>query len=663
MVLSTSCKSNNKATSGRPRRDRSELLRTLPPCRVCKEAASGFHYGVNTCEACKGFFRRALKHGSTFTCKFNQSCNVTGTARTLCSFCRFQRCLAVGMSTNAIKVGRYTHEARTRNIIEVKFLAKQKEGDHHVTETPPLIWPHGEDATSRPDASHHGTLTGVDLGPAEHRRREQSQGCARGQPEITRSPSYLSGVPLEPGVPGSAAYKCEHPVSFLEAESTVDYTNCKQTYFMEDSGYSQNSELSFLEELGQGHGTQEYTNNSVFPENGSYSYISCQGDGMTPFCYGEDYKFAHDFQETFLYNQTMKCDFPTPDLYESAPCSDSKHFPSHPPSCVRQRSSSPALLSRMEQLLKETSVYNGDVLLKEHVAVMMQFQQENARKSTGSLLKRSSGVTDDLDAVITRLVESHDRLILVSTYFPDDFISDKLKSHSKLCSMREHVIGQLPELSDEQYLDMYKSTGIDMDGRVNNMKVNIGYFESFLRSLIKFAKSLPGFKALPLDDQTQLLKASYADFWFLGTYRGYNSDLNSVIMPNGHCFHRNDLYKTFDRKWVDSSFQLAEVFQRRPIDPHQLVIVKSLLLTLTDRCTVLNPRAVEDIQDLLLACLRRQLSVTSAGHALSHLIGESLNKLTLIRPLSSLDKQNLQKRIFVEHMTGRPLIREMLSSV
>ncbi len=25
----------------------------LPPCRVCAEKASGFHYGANTCEACK----------------------------------------------------------------------------------------------------------------------------------------------------------------------------------------------------------------------------------------------------------------------------------------------------------------------------------------------------------------------------------------------------------------------------------------------------------------------------------------------------------------------------------------------------------------------------------------------------------------------------------
>ena len=28
----------------------------LPPCKVCLEPAAGFHYGVNTCEACKVWF-------------------------------------------------------------------------------------------------------------------------------------------------------------------------------------------------------------------------------------------------------------------------------------------------------------------------------------------------------------------------------------------------------------------------------------------------------------------------------------------------------------------------------------------------------------------------------------------------------------------------------
>lgn len=31
----------------------SKTSHCLPPCRICGEKASGFHYGVNTCEACK----------------------------------------------------------------------------------------------------------------------------------------------------------------------------------------------------------------------------------------------------------------------------------------------------------------------------------------------------------------------------------------------------------------------------------------------------------------------------------------------------------------------------------------------------------------------------------------------------------------------------------
>ncbi|XP_076861063.1 peroxisome proliferator-activated receptor alpha a [Brachyhypopomus gauderio] len=74
-------------------------------CRVCADRASGFHYGVHACEGCKGFFRRTIRLKLEYDeCKRN--CKIQKRNRNQCQFCRFRKCLAVGMSHNAIRFGR-----------------------------------------------------------------------------------------------------------------------------------------------------------------------------------------------------------------------------------------------------------------------------------------------------------------------------------------------------------------------------------------------------------------------------------------------------------------------------------------------------------------------------------------------------------------------------
>ncbi|KAK0042409.1 serine/threonine-protein kinase [Biomphalaria pfeifferi] len=107
-------------------KDNSTSNLILPPCRICGAKASGFHYGVNSCEACKGFFRRALKRPMVFHCTKNSTCDVKGNKRSSCRFCRYKRCLKLGMSKDAIKTGRYSHKKRTRDTIEVKMLQQEQ---------------------------------------------------------------------------------------------------------------------------------------------------------------------------------------------------------------------------------------------------------------------------------------------------------------------------------------------------------------------------------------------------------------------------------------------------------------------------------------------------------------------------------------------------------
>ncbi|KAM5129188.1 nuclear receptor subfamily 1 group I member 3 isoform 1-T2 [Mantella aurantiaca] len=71
-------------------------------CAVCGDKANGYHFHVLTCEGCKGFFRRSMSKGLTFTCPFTRSCPVTKAKRRRCQACRLQRCLDVGMRRDMI---------------------------------------------------------------------------------------------------------------------------------------------------------------------------------------------------------------------------------------------------------------------------------------------------------------------------------------------------------------------------------------------------------------------------------------------------------------------------------------------------------------------------------------------------------------------------------
>lgn len=57
----------------------------------------GKHYGVYSCEGCKGFFKRTVRKDLTYTCRDNKDCTVDKRQRNRCQYCRYQKCLAMGM--------------------------------------------------------------------------------------------------------------------------------------------------------------------------------------------------------------------------------------------------------------------------------------------------------------------------------------------------------------------------------------------------------------------------------------------------------------------------------------------------------------------------------------------------------------------------------------
>ncbi|XP_068599889.1 retinoic acid receptor RXR-gamma-B isoform X2 [Brachionichthys hirsutus] len=81
-------------------------------CSICGDRSSGKHYGVYSCEGCKGFFKRTVRKDLTYTCRDCKECLIDKRQRNRCQYCRYQKCLAMGMKREAVQEERQRGKER-----------------------------------------------------------------------------------------------------------------------------------------------------------------------------------------------------------------------------------------------------------------------------------------------------------------------------------------------------------------------------------------------------------------------------------------------------------------------------------------------------------------------------------------------------------------------
>ncbi|KAF0045305.1 hypothetical protein F2P81_001834 [Scophthalmus maximus] len=115
-------------------------------CVICGDRSSGKHYGVYSCEGCKGFFKRTVRKDLSYTCRDNKECLVDKRQRNRCQYCRYQKCLAMGMKREAVQEERQRNRERegelefsvgvneempVEKILEAETAVEQKTELHH----------------------------------------------------------------------------------------------------------------------------------------------------------------------------------------------------------------------------------------------------------------------------------------------------------------------------------------------------------------------------------------------------------------------------------------------------------------------------------------------------------------------------------------------------
>ncbi|XP_011865988.1 PREDICTED: retinoic acid receptor RXR isoform X2 [Vollenhovia emeryi] len=119
------CHSNHLSTSPS---GQSKTVTPYPPnhplsgskhlCSICGDRASGKHYGVYSCEGCKGFFKRTVRKDLSYACREEKSCTIDKRQRNRCQYCRYQKCLSMGMKREAVQEERQRTKERDQSEVE-----------------------------------------------------------------------------------------------------------------------------------------------------------------------------------------------------------------------------------------------------------------------------------------------------------------------------------------------------------------------------------------------------------------------------------------------------------------------------------------------------------------------------------------------------------------
>ncbi|TKR87529.1 hypothetical protein L596_011913 [Steinernema carpocapsae] len=73
-------------------------MKTQESCLICKALSHGVHFQVLCCRACSVFFRRTISASKIYKCRrATKNCKINVGDPLMCRYCRYQKCLKVGM--------------------------------------------------------------------------------------------------------------------------------------------------------------------------------------------------------------------------------------------------------------------------------------------------------------------------------------------------------------------------------------------------------------------------------------------------------------------------------------------------------------------------------------------------------------------------------------
>lgn len=623
----------------------------LPPCRVCGDDGAGFHYGVNTCEACKGFFHRSLKLHHTYKCPGNGNCEVRKTKKQRsCQLCRYKKCLQVGMSKTAIKTGRYTSYKKTKDILEVKELhrslygsgqssVKKSDGSGDSESMTETMDSDSGDVTksslsldyfaspSMTSPGRAGELTPASLSPwvdpmsspmtsprdtprflAISPRKALSPAAA----SVFLSPCSSDALAMSPQLEtptGSVASNSgnsdwleqwspssDRPVDL--AQSFCKEASRDQEGSCDPTGWSEATEVRDLQSVGSENRRSSGLNNNIGVERDVDNTTRSQAQ-ITP----------SDVA------QRPACSPPTFHNLTSLPTSTTPSPPAQ--QGIQQQldkngnatHNSPSEFQQLPPLNYSAQDFSG-LFRSPPGNERTDDAESTVRETEGERIVKE--IYSDKREVIRQLSECHKQCFssLFRSVKRHEDIEEQQRQHAEQCEDRIRIFGRMFFLPEKDYDEIWMSTGMDVDNRkvlLKNWEINC---ELLAYALIKFSKKIPGFTLLDLHTQAELIKSARPEVNILNSTPLFNADLKVGMWAGGnqYCHKEFGQFVNHDIFW--SYTQMCRRVQKLGLTDEELAVIKALMVFTTDRDGVhVTSPIPAAVQSQLVQCLELLLSL------------------------------------------------------
>lgn len=286
--------------------------------------------------------------------------------------------------------------------------------------------------------------------------------------------------------------------------------------------------------------------------------------------------------------------------------------------------------------VKELEILQQERAAEESFMEYEGFDSNSSEPVPVPFFKPKPEIDSETEKLISAVVKADMGSLLVS----DSQMTQLLEmqaSHVEYLKLKESVFGPMESLSCEEYAEVYKNTGIDLDNRRQKFATCVFSFVHEVTKFVEFAKALPNFLALSMSDQITLLRESMLDWVLLSGFESFDSD--ELVFTCGSCrstWTQRDFADMKDKRFFFQSFVATAALKKVRLQKDELAILKALVLFSPDGSEgqLKDKSFIENYQhrltESLLVTLRKNRPHLSDRH-LAVLFGRIVHSLTEVR--------------------------------